>query len=263
MKMKHFQKGSASAVTIILIALILIGGGIYIYSKKGAQLVQEAAQTPQGSETDRSPSVVAQTPTLTDSVPAYDFSSHSSVAVPPKLTKITLSHQSIELQSPWGTEASYKGSSAGTLGQYVFANGIKLTVTLNKQSPQDELKEGGATSTLQFIISKLGANFTSYDYEHFLHETTQQTIDTATTQEDKAGYSEVLELKNATSLSGTVFSFTNSNGKGFAWVPADSDVPNAVDFWGPNGWRYTFLIPPKQNVNRAEIDAIMKSIRTL
>ena len=253
---------------VIIIILLLVAGGLYVYKTSSTNTVpvELAQQTPQQSSSSNTPSI----PTVSSStLKDYVFSS----VVPNDLVVVKLSHQAIGIESSWGLEQSYKGSPDGSLGQYTFANGVKMTLTVDKLSPQDELKQSDLsasdqeqyTSVFQFIASKIGPNFSSYDYEKFLHETSQQTVDQATTQGDKLGYSEVLVLKNVTSFSpsDTIFQFINQNGKGFIWMPPNATIPSAVDFWGSNGWRYTFMFPAKQNISEGEVDTVIQSIKTL
>jgi|GEM_PF-3985049 len=213
--------------------------------------------------------IVSTTSVLDDSLKDYSFFG----VIPNNLTKIKLSHHSIGIDSPWGIESNYKGNPDGSVGQYTFANGVKMTVALNKLSPQDELKQSGLSqseltqynSVFKFIASKAGSDFKGYDYENFLLGISQKTVDQAKTQEDKLGYSEALVLKKVTSFgsSDTVFRFTNQNSKGFIWMLPNSTIPSKIDFWGPNGWQYNFMFPAKQNISQKEVDALIQSIKII
>ncbi|MDD5050291.1 MAG: hypothetical protein PHV93_00935 [Candidatus Pacebacteria bacterium] len=268
--MKNLQKGFVVPLLIAFIALLAIGGGIYLYSKNtkntNSLTVNTAPEnSPSGVSSNTTPSSLVSGNAISD----YIFSNTK----PQNLVEVRLSHHSIDIESPWGLEKSYRGSR-DSLGQYTFVNGIKMTVTLNKLSPQDELKQSDFSPTelaqfnslFQFIGSKIEPNFSSYEFQKFLHGTNQQVIDEATTQEDKTGYSKVLVLKNITAFFGSstpVYQFANKNGKGFVYVKSDTTVPSGVDFWGPNGWRYTFMLPAKQNISKGDVDALIQSIKSL
>ena len=244
--MKKSQKGSVMLwVTILIVVLVVVSAFYYSKNKPSGSGDQGISQS---------------------SIPEYVFSKD----LPPKLSKILLSHNKVEINSPWGKESNYQGSTDGTLSKYTFANGVQLAIILNKDVPQDSIKKLGLTNSelneydalFRFISSKIGEKFSSYDYELFLHMTTQKTVDNATSKQDKESYSKVLSLKNILSLGldDTVYGFSNSYVKGFVWVAPNSDIPSAIDFWGANGWKYTIIISKKQDVTRGEIEALMKSI---
>ncbi|MEK7635307.1 MAG: hypothetical protein AAB446_02680 [Patescibacteria group bacterium] len=254
-------KGNNLLIIVLLSTLILVIITVagYFFLNKNSSVSSENIQ----SQNTSLPNV------LKNIIPEYVF----SITYPKTLTDVKLSHNSISLKSPWGLEKSFKGN-ADSLGQYVFTNGIKMTVTLNKINPQDELKQMNLSadeqkqydSLFQFIDSKIGSNYSSYEYLKFLEETTQQTVDEATTQQDKDGYAKVLVIKNTLlipSSQDTVYQFTNQNGKGFVYIKTNADIPSSLDFWNQNGWRYTFMFPANQNISKDDIDALIKSIKSL
>jgi hypothetical protein len=228
-----------------------------------ATLSPSATSTVQNQAIDQTVSV-ASSSALADYV--YFESS------PANLTDVRLSQQGVEVSSPWGKEESYKVSPDGGIGWHTFSNGVRVAVILDKLSPQEELKQSGFSSTsqaqyeevLKFIGSKIGANFSGYDYEKFLHETTQQTANSATSVSDKIGYGKVLIIKSVTSFGprDSVFRFSNDNGiKGFIWLPPESEIPSKVDFWGSNGWQYSLIFPAKQDVTKRDVDAVIRSLK--
>ena len=237
----------------------LVTSDIPLPASSSVEVVQQVSQ-----DSNNSTTVVSN-----DSLKYYSFFG----VIPSNLVEVKLSHNSIDIESPWGIESNYRGSSDGSVGQYTFANGARMTVTLNKLSPQDELRQSGFSqsdlgqynSVFKFIASKIGSDLNSYNYENFLHEISQKTVDQAKTQEDKLGYSEALVLKNVTSFgaSDTLFRFTNKNGKGFIWMTPNSTIPSKIDFWGTNGWEYNFMFPAKQNISQKEVDALIQSIKII
>ena len=256
------------AVWVLLIIVIVLATVAYLYFKHTNSTYNVPSSGSSIYQQLPSSNVPPTSSVPVDTIKDYVF----STMVPSNLVAVKLSHDSVQIESPWGNEASYKGGAADTLGQYTFDNGIKLTVGVDKLSPQGDLKEMNLSpsdqaqydSVFQFIASKIGQNFSSYDYERFLNETTQQSVDLATTPEDKTGYSEVLILKNVISYSptDTLFQFINQNGKGFIWMLPDATIPSMIQFWGPNGWRYDFMIP-KENITAEQVDAMIQSIKSL
>lgn len=227
---------------ILLIVILILGVGIFLYIKN------------------------TTTPKVISSIPDYNLSNIS----PTNLTIVKLSHHSIDFESPWGTEKSFKGGDM--LGQYVFANGVRMTVNLNKINPKEELKNVDLSpnerkefdSFFTFVESKIGPNYTSYDYLRFMWGTSQQTVSSAITNEDKLGYSKVLELKAVLPNSPIVpYQFNNQKGKGFVYFSKDSEVPSVVDFFDYRGWRFSFMFPSNQNISKGDMDVVIKTIRSI
>lgn len=180
---------------------------------------------------------------------------------------VKLSHHNFGFRSPWGAEKSYKGRD-NQLGQYVFADGVKVTVGLNKVGPKEEMLSDNSLSTeernqfesfFKFIDSKLGSNYSGYEYINFIASVDQQTVDNAKSPADKEGYQKALVMKKVLLfLPKPDAQLFETNGlKGFV----NSDVTYSISFWDQNGWMYFIVIPINQNITKEQIDIVVKSLK--
>lgn len=249
--MQNHKRGFIVPLLLIIVAVLIISGIYYFNLDK--------------STTQVSQKNIPSSSVFRDTIPNYIFSDILSK----NLVDVTLSHHSISFKSPFGVEKSFKGSM--NLVQYLFSSGVRMTVSLNTVSPKDELKELILSSDgqqqydsfFQFIESKIGSNFSSYDFLKFVYNTNQSTVDNATATQDKEGYTNVLSVKRVLPFtSDNIYEFQNKNGKGFVYIENGSIVPKGIDFWTNDSFgRYSFLFPTGQNISRENIDDIIKSLK--
>lgn len=236
-------------IWIILAVIAVLVGGIAWYSK--------------GSGSGQS-----RVESLLKKIPEYTFSDDRSKP----LTDVKLSQHEITFRSPWQEERSNRKNGQSTI--YVFGTGAELAITVKKVGPVEEMKANEYLSPaskmeyeeiFRFMESKIGPKPTTLEYTVFAWSVGQDTVDKAASPEDKAGYSRILAAKNFTSPSSSssrLSRFDNGRVKGLVNQTKTSDIPTSFDFWDKNDYTFHVAFPGRQNLFKADIDSVIRSIES-
>ncbi|MEX0935213.1 MAG: hypothetical protein WDZ70_02725 [Candidatus Paceibacterota bacterium] len=168
----------------------------------------------------------------------------------------------ISFNSPWGFIEDVKGE-VGTLAQYTFDDGTKLTISMNTGNIREEYINSEATLREGFLLIErilLPVEYDGFDFMKLLLETTQEDIETASSEE-KVAYQNAHILKEVVVPSSQKpYEFNIGDARGFVFgIQKDPQQNRTVLLWDEEGVMYTVMVPGGQNVTKSEIDQVIST----
>lgn len=278
--MKNYKKGFAPII-LIIIAVVAIGGGAYVFTKNKSVNNRETNSNNQTvnanlnskEDQEKIKKIISDFEELKRIEPVPErVKSWSYVPEPRKIATTadlgkytTTSVLGIEFKTPWGKGTESENSKKSTvLKQINFKNGKSILISVNKGKVRDELLENFKKEEVDQITAAFGDKMNSnYEFRKYVLSSTPEQININMPIKQAESIEKALALKTVTLSSyAKTYSFETSTIKGFQF--GDYTQPNTsvtVEFFTANGDWYSLMSNKKHNLSQSDVDLILSTIK--